>query len=61
MLVNFATNNTITNLTELKMKSSISKHIEYSEINFQFSNNFRLKNILNDTIINMLDNIENRI
>ena len=42
------------------MKVNIVKHVESSEINLYFSNNFKLEDISDDVIINLLDNIENR-
>ena len=43
------------------MKAKIVKHVEYSEIYFQFSNNFNIEDVPDNVIINLLDNIENRI
>ena len=43
------------------MKASIVKHVEYSHIYFDLSNSFKLEDIPDDVIINMLDNLENRL
>ena len=43
------------------MKASIVKHIEYNEIYFNFSDGFRVEDIPDDVIINLLDNVENRL
>ena len=43
------------------MKVNIVKHVEYSEIYFNFSDNSQVEDIPDYTIINMLDNIENRL
>lgn len=43
------------------MKVSIAKYVEFSEIHFNFSDQFKLYNIPNDILINMFDNIENRL
>ena len=43
------------------MKAKIVKHIEHREIYFNFSDNFKLEDIPDDSIINLLDNIENRL
>ena len=43
------------------MMASIAKHVEYSEINLKLSYNFRLENIPDDVVIDLLDNIENRL
>ncbi len=61
MLIKFVTENTVANLSDLKMKASITKHVECSEIYFNFSDNFKVEDIPDDDIINMLGNIENRL
>ena len=61
MLVQHVINNYICNLTELKMKTKIVKCIEYSYICFWFKDSFKVEDIPDNFIINMLDNIENRI
>lgn len=43
------------------MKLSIGKYIEYSEIWLKYSDEFNLECISDNSIITMLDNIENRI
>ena len=43
------------------MKASIVKHVECSYIYFDFSDDFKLEDMPDDVIINMLDNIENRL
>ena len=43
------------------MKASIVKHVEYSYIYFDFSDGFRVEDIPDDVIINMLYNVGNRI
>ena len=43
------------------MKAKIVKHVEYSEIRFKFSNNFNIEDMPDDVIINLLDNIENKL
>ena len=43
------------------MKASIVKHVESSEIYFEFSDDFKLKDIPDDVIINLLDNIDSRL
>ena len=43
------------------MKASIVKHVECNEINFWFSDNFKVEDVSDDVIINLLDNIENRL
>ena len=61
MLVTFVKEDGVYNLSELKMKAKIVKHIEHREIYFNFSDNFKLEDIPDDSIINLLDNIENRL
>ena len=61
MLVMFIKEDYITNIAELKMKANIVKHVEYSEIFLKFSDQFKLEDIPDDIVINMLDNIENRL
>ena len=61
MLVKFVKENYVHNLNELKIKANIVKHVEYSKIYIDFSNNFKVEDILDNTIINLLDNIENRL
>ena len=60
-LVNLIKDNYIKNLHKLKIKASISKHVESSFICFQFLDDFKLEDIPDDVIINMLDNVENRL
>ena len=43
------------------MKANIVKHVEYSKIYIDFSNNFKVEDVSDDVIINLLDNIENRL
>ena len=61
MLVKFVKEYEVNNLNQLKMKASIVKHLEYCEINFMFSDDFKIEDIPDNIIINMLDNIENRL
>lgn len=51
----------VKNLSELRMRISMAKCVEYSEITINFSDDFRLEDIPDDTIINMLNYVENRI
>lgn len=60
-LIKFVSKNEVTNLNELNMKARIAKHVEYSTIDFDFSNDFKVENISDDAIVSMLDNIENRL
>ena len=43
------------------MKTNIAKHLEYSLIRINFFDNFSLNDIPDKVIINMFDNIENRL
>lgn len=61
MLVKYINNIYITNLKKLKMKASIAKHVECSEIFLRFSDGFKLYDIPDDTIISMLKNIDNKL
>ena len=61
MFVKYVCKDTAVNLTELKLKANIVKHIDHSEIYFEFSHNFKLEDVPDDAIINILDNIENRL
>ena len=61
MLVKFVKEYEVSNLSQLKMKASVSKHVEQSYISFYFSDNFKIEYMSDDVIINMLDNIENRL
>mgnify|MGYP007106001309 CR=1 FL=1 len=61
MLVNFVKYSDINNPSELKMNASIVKHVEQSEIYFEFSNNFILEDIPDEIIMNLRDNIENNL
>ena len=61
MVVSIVKENNVKNLNELKIKASIVKHVECSEIRFIFSNKYNVENIPYDIIINMLDNMENRL
>ena len=61
MLVNFVKYSDINNPSELKMNASIVKHVEQSEIIFNFSNNFILEDIPDEIIMNLRDNIENNL
>lgn len=51
----------VNNVSELRMKASMAKYVEYSEITINFSDDFNLKDIPDDIVINMLNNVENRI
>ena len=57
-LVNMAA---VNNLSKLKMKVSIAKHVEFSDIYFDFSDNIKIEDIPDDIVISLLDNIENRL
>ena len=61
MLVDLVKNNNVKNLSKVKMKASIARHVEWSYIYFEFSDYFKVEDIPDDVIINMLDNIENRL
>ena len=61
MLVYFTKEYEVHNLSELKIKVSIVKHVECSDICFNFSDNLKVEDIPDDVIINLLDNIENRL
>ena len=61
MLVKFVCNREAKNLNELKMKINIAKNFEYSYIRIRFSDEFKLEEISDDVIINMLDNIKNKL
>ena len=43
------------------MKASIMKHVEYSMIRLKFSETFKLKDVPDDAIVKLLDNIESRL
>lgn len=43
------------------MKVKITKYIEFKNIAFKFSNNFKLEDISNNIIISMLDNLEKKL
>lgn len=51
----------IDNLKNLMIHANISKHIEHSYSSFRFSDNFKVEHMPDDVIINLLDNIENRL
>ena len=61
MLVKFVKENYVHNLNELKIKASIVKHVECSYIYFDFSDDFKVEDIPDDIIINLLDNVGNRL
>lgn len=61
MLVNFVKEDEVTTLSELRMKASIVKYVEYSLIYFDFSDDFKIEDISDDAVASMLDNIENRL
>ena len=61
MLVYFIKGNDVYNLNELKMKAKIVKHVECSEIRFKLSDKFKVEDMPDDIIINLLDNIENKL
>ena len=61
MLVTLLDNIIADNLNKLQMMVSIAKHVECSPIYLQFSDNFKLDDISDDVIINMLDNVENKL
>ena len=46
---------------DLNVLSLITKHMEHSEIELRFSNNFKLENITHKVLVDMYDNIENRL
>ena len=49
----------IDNLDMLKIAANVVRHVEDSKISFIFSDNFKVEDIPDDVIINMLDNIDN--
>lgn len=51
----------VNNTNELIMKASIDKHVEFSWIDIKFSDQFQVINILDNVIINMVDNIDDRL
>ena len=51
----------IDNLDMLKIAANVARHVEEIVIDLKFSNNFKVEDIPDDVIINMLDNIENRL
>ena len=61
MLIKFVKQDCAYNPNELQIKASIAKHVECSYIYFGFSDNFTVEDIPDDTIINLLDNVENRL
>ena len=61
MLVKFVNENWVKNQNELKMKASIVKHVECSKIYFNLSKRFKIEDIPDNVIINLLDNIDSRL
>ena len=51
----------IDNLDMLKIAAKVAKHVEEIRIDLEFSNNFKIEDMPDNDIINMLDNIENRL
>ena len=45
----------------LSIAANIVRHVEEIEINLNFPDNFKVEDIPDDVIINLLDNIENRL
>lgn len=43
------------------MKTAIVKHVECGNVVFCFSDTFKIDDIPDNAIINMLDNIENKV
>lgn len=58
-LVYFVSNKDIDEINQLKIKASITKHLDYNYINF--TKKFSLESITPDIIGKMFENIENRI
>lgn len=61
MFVKFVNSTYSENEKELKMKTAIVKHVECGNVVFCFSDSFKIADIPDDAIINMLDNIENKV
>lgn len=43
------------------MKANIVKHVEHTELYFNFSDTFKVADTPDNIFINLLDNIENRL
>lgn len=52
---------TINNFDMLLIVGEIAQHVEELDIILRFSSKLRLENISDDIVINLLDNIENRL
>ncbi len=61
MLVKFLEDTNVNNLSDLRIKANIVKHVECNSIYFNFSDCFKLEDIPDDMIINMLESVENRL
>ena len=45
----------------LSIAGKVAKYVEEIEIRVQFSDNFKVEHVTDNIIINLLDNIENRL
>ena len=61
MIVDVIKEKNIYNLDMLKIAANVARHVEEIVIRVQFSDNFKVEDIPDGVIINLLDNIENRI
>lgn len=61
MLVNVINCKDIDNLDILRITGNVAKRVEKIIICLNFSDSFRVENIPDRDIINLLDNIENRL
>lgn len=61
MLVNVINCKDIDNLDILRIAGNVAKRVEEIFVKLMFSNNFRIEDIPDRDVIDLLDNIENRL
>ena len=61
MIINVINCKDIDNLDILRIAGNVAKRVEKIFVKLMFSNNFRIENIPDRDVINLLDNIENRL
>ena len=58
MLVTIIKENKINNLNMLSIAATVAKHVEENDIIFNFSNDFKIDDIPDNNVIDLLENIE---
>lgn len=58
MLVTVIKENKINNLNMLSIAAIVAKHVEENDIIFNFSNDFKIDDIPDNNVIDLLENIE---